>query len=297
MRIVNPSSEFSQSRITRLRPAEPVRDLRNKFELWNVPGSTVIEFGCWRVSLHHLDLFPKFGRDYHWINEILRRNCARCVRSNSQSLDFLEIVDSGQLEVDGVEKRVSGFEELVCGDLTGSFCEAGMRIATFSPGERSWIVAPEGNCREWNQVLTSCVCFTKLRGSRHSMHFQSQGEVSFVEEIRLRRWARENYVSRDQRDSQWHEIILEEMQNRDCEEFVAPGTFQIPPGLCPTAVCQDGVQIDFGNVGDYQFAGRNPADGGDGSVCAVHPAEGMNVPKLLLRVPTLQVSNKVVRSE
>jgi hypothetical protein len=42
-------------------------------------------------------------------------------------------------------------------------------------------------------------------------------EVDFIEELRLRRWARENYVPADERDRAWHPIILEEMRHKDGE--------------------------------------------------------------------------------
>jgi hypothetical protein len=42
-------------------------------------------------------------------------------------------------------------------------------------------------------------------------------DVDFIEELRLRRWARENYVPVDERDTAWHPIILEEMHRKDGE--------------------------------------------------------------------------------
>jgi hypothetical protein len=39
----------------------------------------------------------------------------------------------------------------------------------------------------------------------------------FIEEIRLRTWARENYVPVDERDDSWHPIVLEEMHSKDVE--------------------------------------------------------------------------------
>ena len=42
-------------------------------------------------------------------------------------------------------------------------------------------------------------------------------DVDFIEELRLRRWARENYVPEDERDTAWHPIILEEMDRKDAE--------------------------------------------------------------------------------
>ena len=46
-------------------------------------------------------------------------------------------------------------------------------------------------------------------------------EVDFIEELRLRRWARENYVPVDSRVVHWHPMILEEMQQRDLEQVEA----------------------------------------------------------------------------
>jgi hypothetical protein len=43
-------------------------------------------------------------------------------------------------------------------------------------------------------------------------------EVDFIEELRLRRWARENYVPRTQRQLAWHPVILDEMTRKDNEE-------------------------------------------------------------------------------
>lgn len=41
--------------------------------------------------------------------------------------------------------------------------------------------------------------------------------VDLIEELRLRRWARENYVPATERDATWHPIILEEMSRKDVE--------------------------------------------------------------------------------
>ena len=42
-------------------------------------------------------------------------------------------------------------------------------------------------------------------------------EMDLIEELRLRRWARENYVPADEREPGWHPIILEEMRRKDGE--------------------------------------------------------------------------------
>lgn len=41
--------------------------------------------------------------------------------------------------------------------------------------------------------------------------------VDFIEELRLRSWARQNYVPEAQRDRRWHPIILDEMRRKDGE--------------------------------------------------------------------------------
>lgn len=42
-------------------------------------------------------------------------------------------------------------------------------------------------------------------------------DVDFIEELRLRRWAREHYVPRNQRQMSWHAVILDEMDRKDRE--------------------------------------------------------------------------------
>ena len=46
-------------------------------------------------------------------------------------------------------------------------------------------------------------------------------EVDFIDELRLRRWARENYVPAESRIIHWHPVILDEMQQRDLEHVEA----------------------------------------------------------------------------
>jgi hypothetical protein len=45
-------------------------------------------------------------------------------------------------------------------------------------------------------------------------------ELDFIEELRLRRWARENYVPRQERKHTWHPVIHEEMDKKDGESGV-----------------------------------------------------------------------------
>jgi hypothetical protein len=42
-------------------------------------------------------------------------------------------------------------------------------------------------------------------------------EVDFIEELQMRRWAREHYVPRNKRETNWHPIVHEEMEKKDYE--------------------------------------------------------------------------------
>lgn len=42
-------------------------------------------------------------------------------------------------------------------------------------------------------------------------------DLDLIEELRLRRWARENFVPIDQRQTTWHPVVLEEMGRKDVE--------------------------------------------------------------------------------
>lgn len=46
--------------------------------------------------------------------------------------------------------------------------------------------------------------------------------LDLVDELRLRRWARENYVPHAERSTEWHAVIHDEMLRRDAELQVAP---------------------------------------------------------------------------
>ncbi|MBA3312900.1 MAG: hypothetical protein H0T47_06360 [Planctomycetaceae bacterium] len=43
------------------------------------------------------------------------------------------------------------------------------------------------------------------------------GEVDLVEEMRLRTWARKNYVAACERDEAWHPVVTDEMLRIDEE--------------------------------------------------------------------------------
>ena len=45
--------------------------------------------------------------------------------------------------------------------------------------------------------------------------FAPAEELDFLEELRLRRWARENYVPQPQRDEAWHPVVHDEMRSKD----------------------------------------------------------------------------------
>jgi hypothetical protein len=47
------------------------------------------------------------------------------------------------------------------------------------------------------------------------------GELDFIEELKLRRWARENYVPLVKREKTWHPVILDEMRRKDLEALEA----------------------------------------------------------------------------
>jgi hypothetical protein len=42
-------------------------------------------------------------------------------------------------------------------------------------------------------------------------------ELDLIEELRLRRWAREHYVPRSQRQNSWHPVVHDEMKKKDAE--------------------------------------------------------------------------------
>jgi hypothetical protein len=71
-----------------------------------------------------------------------------------------------------------------------------------------------------------------LREALHMLSAQ-QSSTDPVEELRLRRWARENYVAIAHRDSTWHAIVLDEMQRRDRELTFAGGYAEIARRIVP----------------------------------------------------------------
>jgi hypothetical protein len=52
-------------------------------------------------------------------------------------------------------------------------------------------------------------------------------EIDLIEELRLRRWARENYVPDQQRSRSWHPVVIDEMSKKDGEQIHAhSGSFE-----------------------------------------------------------------------
>jgi hypothetical protein len=68
-------------------------------------------------------------------------------------------------------------------------------------------------------ILPEIPLFTVKRVSCEGMVMISSGvaELDFIEELRLRRWARENYVPSGRRQNNWHPIVHEEMEKKDLE--------------------------------------------------------------------------------
>ena len=54
-------------------------------------------------------------------------------------------------------------------------------------------------------------------------------DLDLIEELRLRRWARENYVPPENRQRTWHPIVHEEMKKKDHEKSspYPPKTFAL----------------------------------------------------------------------
>lgn len=55
----------------------------------------------------------------------------------------------------------------------------------------------------------------------HSSSLPASGNaLDIVEELQLRRWARENYVPPEERTDDWHPVVHEEMQSKDAELII-----------------------------------------------------------------------------
>lgn len=62
--------------------------------------------------------------------------------------------------------------------------------------------------------------------------------IDLIRELRLRQWARTNYVPAPQRVNTWHPVVLDEMRRRDEELFekraIVPSTRSSFVPLAPT---------------------------------------------------------------
>ncbi len=54
----------------------------------------------------------------------------------------------------------------------------------------------------------------------------SSGQIDFIEELQLRRWARENYVPQNQRQRTWHPVVHDEMIKKDHELTARSGSLE-----------------------------------------------------------------------
>jgi hypothetical protein len=50
------------------------------------------------------------------------------------------------------------------------------------------------------------------------IELDAEADIDAVDEIRLRTWARRHYSPADERDVNWHPVVLDEMEKIDREE-------------------------------------------------------------------------------
>lgn len=60
--------------------------------------------------------------------------------------------------------------------------------------------------------------FNRARSTRVAIMQATLAELDLIEELRLRRWARENYCPVDLREQEWHPVVLDEMRSKDQDE-------------------------------------------------------------------------------
>jgi hypothetical protein len=75
-------------------------------------------------------------------------------------------------------------------------------------------------------------------------------------ELRLRRWARSNYVSADRRSASWHPIVLDEMRCRDAEIAMIGGPTPAAARYVPLAP-SDSMPDDFTIIQDRTESGQS----------------------------------------
>ncbi|QDT50354.1 hypothetical protein [Symmachiella dynata] len=59
--------------------------------------------------------------------------------------------------------------------------------------------------------------------------------MDVVDELRLRRWARQHHVASEERDATWHPIVLDEMRRRDSEHEMTLKPHAFSGALVPLA--------------------------------------------------------------
>jgi hypothetical protein len=67
------------------------------------------------------------------------------------------------------------------------------------------------------------------------VQYASRVSADPVEELRLRRWARENYVPVESRDSNWHVVVLDEMRRKDQELATVNSYSEVARRIVPLA--------------------------------------------------------------
>jgi hypothetical protein len=87
---------------------------------------------------------------------------------------------------------------------------------------RSSIAAAARRCSSCDSIVTSLdvAVLEFVIGKEQPMSNMRPGNVDAVLELRLRRWARQNYVPAERRRDTWHPLVLEEMKLRDEEQSI-----------------------------------------------------------------------------
>ena len=73
--------------------------------------------------------------------------------------------------------------------------------------------------KNWQEVVTKLMRLAPLSSLQVltvSMTL-SATQLDLIEELKLRRWARENYVPQLQRNGTWHPVVHDEMTRKDSE--------------------------------------------------------------------------------
>ncbi len=65
------------------------------------------------------------------------------------------------------------------------------------------------------------------------MSSKTTAQLDLTKELRLRRWARQNYVAIDSRSGDWHAVVLDEMERRDVELTDRPAVSRMGGGFVP----------------------------------------------------------------